>query len=367
MSGQRVMRSSGDYRVLDEYFEEIGGKRLFLVCGNSAKRLSVGRYFDALGERMEVVRFSGFRPNPRYEDAAAAVALFHESGCGAIAAVGGGSAMDLGKCVKLWAGLDPGRNFLEQTPRPNDLPLLAVPTTAGTGSESTRYAVVYYRGEKQSIAHESCLPSAVLLDPTALETLPQYPRKSSMLDALCHGIESFWSVHATEESRGLSRQAIRGVWENADGYLGNTPEGNAGMLEAANLAGKAIDRTQTTAGHAMCYKLTTLYGTAHGHAAALCVAKLWPFMAQRSAGMDLERVLQDLAAACGCENTQAALAKFDGLLNRLNLETPRAKPGDFEILRTSVNPVRLRNHPVALDEETIDALYRQILKGEERL
>ena len=78
-----------------------------------------------------------------------------------------------------------------------------------------------------------------------------------MLDALCHGIESFWSVHATKKSRENSRRAICGILENLELYLQNHPKGNAGMLEAAYLAGKAIDLTQTTAGHAMCYKLTT--------------------------------------------------------------------------------------------------------------
>lgn len=350
---QRRIHPSRDYRELDGWLRETGAERLFLVCGNSLETWRLGGYFDALEERLgiQVVRFSGFRPNPRYEEAEAAEAAFRAAGCQALAAVGGGSALDVAKCVKLWAEGDP-------------IPFLAVPTTAGTGSEATRYAVVYRRGEKQSIAHERCLPSAVMLDPAALESLPDYHRKASMLDALCHGIESFWSVRAGEESRELSRRAVRAVWEHLDGYLSNTPPGNAGMLEAAHLAGRAIDRAQTTAGHAMCYKLTTLYGTAHGHAAALCVAALWPHMAERAAGTPLEAVLLRLAEAMGCETVAASVARFQALLRRLELKRPAARREDFAILRTSVNPDRLKNHPLPLEEETVDRLYHQILSEE---
>lgn len=350
---QRRIHPSRDYRELDGWLRETGAERLFLVCGNSLETWRLGGYFDALEERLgiQVVRFSGFRPNPRYEEAEAAEAAFRAAGCQALAAVGGGSALDVAKCVKLWAEGDP-------------IPFLAVPTTAGTGSEATRYAVVYRRGEKQSIAHERCLPSAVMLDPAALESLPDYHRKASMLDALCHGIESFWSVRAGEESRELSRRAVRAVWEHLDGYLSNTPPGNAGMLEAAHLAGRAIDRAQTTAGHAMCYKLTTLYGTAHGHGAALCVAALWPHMAERAAGTPLEAVLLRLAEAMGCETVEASIARFQALLRRLELKRPAARREDFAILRTSVNPERLKNHPLPLEEETVDRLYHQILSEE---
>lgn len=364
---QTQLRFSKNYQELDEYLQEIRAKNLFLVCGKSIEKMPIGDYFNTLETRtgIRVVRFSDFRPNPLYEDAVKAVEAFRGNGCDAIAAVGGGSALDTAKCVKLWANLDLERNCLEAEITPNNIPFLAVPTTAGTGSEATRFAVIYYRGEKQSVSHESCLPSAVLLDPTALESLPDYHRKASMLDALCHAVESFWSVHATAESRGFSKRAIDKLWSHLDDYLANTPAGNAGMLEAANLAGQAINLTQTTAGHAMCYKLTTLYGVAHGHAAALCVSKLWPYMAEKSAGTALEAVLQNLAQAMDCKTVPESIQKFQNLLTGLDLKTPRPRPEDYEILRTSVNLERLKNNPVPLDLKTIDRLYHEILREEE--
>ena len=92
-----------------------------------------------------------------------------------------------------------------------------MPTTAGTGSEAARYAVVYYDGAKQSVTSESFIPGTILMDPNALKTLPAYQKKSTMCDALCHAIETFWSVNSTEESKVYSRTAIEGVLANMEG------------------------------------------------------------------------------------------------------------------------------------------------------
>jgi alcohol dehydrogenase class IV len=141
------------------------------------------------------------------------------------------------------------------------------------------------------------------------------------------------------------------------------------MLAAANFAGKAINITQTTAGHAMCYKLTKLYGISHGHAAGLCVAVLWRFMVKNtnlcidSRGKEyLDGMFSDLAAEMGCQDSISAADKFEKILCGLNLQTPKINnENDFEILTKSVNLVRLRNNPVKLDSQTIGGLYRQIL------
>ncbi len=370
MQEQTVLTAGSDYRELDEYFRGNRIKRILLVCGRSINRLRLGIYFDSLRERTgtEVVRFSDFHPNPSYESVVKGVTLFHHSGCDSIVAVGGGSAMDVAKCIKLYSNMDTTENYLRQKIIPNDVKLLAIPTTAGTGSEATRYAVIYYKGEKQSVADSSCIPQAVLMDPNTLKTLPIYQKKSTMLDALCHAIESFWSVNSTQESKKHSEEALRMILSNIDAYLDNDEAGNAAMLRAANLAGRAINITQTTAGHAMCYKLTSLYGIAHGHAAALCVNRIWPYMLDHMeqcldprGKLYLRKTFEDLAAVMGSRTPYGSVKKFQSILEELALETPTPEQEDYEILKTSVNPVRLKNHPVLLDENAIDELYHQIL------
>ncbi|MCH5342828.1 MAG: phosphonoacetaldehyde reductase [Acetatifactor sp.] len=367
---QKVIMAGMDYGELDDYIQENGIRSMLLVCGQSFANLKISSYFEKLeaGGKVNVVRFDDFTPNPGYESVERGVEVFRQNNCSAIIAVGGGSAMDVAKCIKLYANMDPAKNYLEQEIVPNDVKLLAVPTTAGTGSEATRYAVIYYRGEKQSVTDDSCIPDVVLVDPSALKTLPMYQRKATMLDALCHAVESFWSVNSTEESKAYSKEAIRLILDDQDAYLANQDRGNANMLQAANIAGKAINITQTTAGHAMCYKLTSLYGIAHGHAAALCVSALWEYMPVHAGecidprGADyVTAMFKELADVMGCSTAEQAAVKFREIFAALDLAIPIGKEEDFEILRTSVNPVRLKNNPIRLDEKTIDMLYHKIL------
>lgn len=371
MTRQIIINSNDNYKELDAYLNQNKIRRIFLVCGASIKNMKLNPYFDELPDRLkiQVVRFSGFQPNPTYESVEEGVRLFRNAPCDLIVAVGGGSAMDVAKCIKLFSNMDMACNYLEQDIILNDVKLLAVPTTAGTGSEATRFAVIYYKGEKQSVSDESCIPSAVLFDASTLSSLPVYHRKSAMLDALCHAVESFWSVNSTEESKEYSEQAIKIILEYMDSYLANEWNGNEKMLEASNLAGKAINITQTTAGHAMCYKLTTLLGIAHGHAAALCVSKLWYYMLEHqeecvdSRGKDyLQTVFADLAVSMGCKTSEEAARRFNDILDALLSEAPCADENMFEILKNSVNQERLKNHPVALSTDAIDMIYHQILQ-----
>lgn len=368
---QKILKADRAYAALDGWLKSHSIRKPMLVCGNSLRRLPISEYFDHLPETagIELIYFQDFQPNPKYESVVKGVEIYRRQGCDCIIAVGGGSAMDVAKCIKLYANMESSECWLSQAIVPNHIPLLAIPTTAGTGSEATRFAVVYYNGEKQSVAHESCIPEAVLLDPSMLLTLPLYQKKATMLDALCHALESAWSVNSTEESIDIALKAIEMVLANLDGYLANDPVANEGMLTAANLAGKAINITQTTAGHAMCYKITTLFGAAHGHACGLVVRRLWPWMIEnvqmcsdRRGESHLRHVFDRIAGAMGCRNAIQASEKFSKIFDSLALDVPAATEAQYALLKKSVNPVRMKNNPVALDEETIDLLYHRILR-----
>lgn len=277
--------------------------------------------------------------------------------------------MDVAKCIKLYSNMNNDENYLKQKIVPNDVPLIAVPTTAGTGSEATRYAVIYYEGEKQSIVDYSCIPSIVLFDISVLETLPLYQKKATLMDAMCHSIESFWSVNSTDESKEYSKEAIKLIIDNYKDYLAGDNSKNELMLKASHVAGKAINITQTTAGHAMSYKLTSLFKIAHGHAAALCIKGIWPFMVRHTEncidarGEDyLKRTFLEIADVMGCTCVEEAIDKFGNMVDELELSIPEnVTDKDYEVLKNSVNPVRLKNNPVALSIEDIDAIYHDIL------
>jgi len=364
-----IITAKNNYEGLDKWLAD--KKKVFLVCDGSIQFLK--ELNDKLDEiTVPMIHFSDFQPNPLYESVVRGVALFRKEACDCIIAVGGGSALDVAKCVKLYSNLPgDGENgaWLNEGVIPNEVPFLAMPPTAGTGSEATRYAVIYYDGKKQSITSESFIPDTVLMDSNALKTLPLYQKKATMCDALCHAVESFWSVNSTDESKDYSRKAIQGVLVNMDGYLANTEEGNAGMLMAANLAGEAINITQTTAGHAMCYKITSLFGAAHGHAAMLCDRILFPWMVRNAdkcidpRGEDyLKSTLNEIGVALGGTDAKSGARKFVELFERLDFQIPKASEEQFEELKMSVNPVRLKNHPITLDIDTINELYHEILR-----
>lgn len=373
---QTILEANGQYEVLDSWFEEKHIKCAMLVCGKSITRQKINTYFDELPSRLgvKIVRFMDFQPNPLYENVTEGVNRFRAESCDAIIAVGGGSAMDVAKCIKLYSDLPgDGREggWLKEAIIPNDIPFLAMPTTSGTGSEATQFAVIYFDGAKQSVSDYSCIPGTVLMDASVLKTLPLYQKKATMMDALCHAIESFWSVNSTEKSKEYSRAAIQAVLKHMDGYLANTEEGNAGMLKAAHTAGQAINITQTTAGHAMCYKITSLFHSAHGHAAILCDRVLFPWMAENTdkctdpRGEEyLKATLDEIGRTMGCKDATEGAEKLRSIFDSLELEVPAATAEQFEILKNSVNPVRLKNHPIALDVDTIDILYHNILNGE---
>ena len=141
------------------------------------------------------------------------------------------------------------------------------------------------------------------------------------------------------------------------------------MLEAANLAGKAINITQTTAGHAMAYKLTSLYQLAHGHAVALCDTQLIPFMAKHldlcidKRGVNyLEMKLQELANLFGCKDL-SQLGKFidDLVYNKLHMGFDFPEDVPMDLLVHSVNVGRLKNFPLELNEEMIQEIYERIV------
>ena len=369
---QKIIKSEELESCLAAIKKERNVHHALLVCGNSFRIQGLYQQLeDALKkEGMELTEFSDFEPNPKYESVISGIKTYHQKGCDLILAAGGGSAMDVAKCIKLFNCMNVEENCLKQEIISNEIPFLAIPTTAGTGSEATRFAVIYYEGNKQSISHESGIPEYVLMDPELLRTLPEYQRKATMLDALCHAVESFWSVNAGKESQKAAAEAIRMVLAYEDAYLANQPEGNEKMLLAANLAGKAINYTKTTAGHAMAYKLTTLYGLAHGHAVALCVDALWPYMIGHTEdAMDvrgkayLDDMFLRLAQVMGCASSMDAAVKYHEMLEQLHLSRPEVKSvEELELLAGSVNPERLGNNPVCLKKEVLRSLYARIAK-----
>lgn len=358
------------YQGIDSLREALSGaNKVLLVCDSSYPFLSIKQDIENL--EVPHVVFCDFTPNPLYEDVCKGVDLFNVTKCDTILAVGGGSSLDVAKCIKLYCKMQKDALYLEQPYEDTGVRLIAIPTTAGTGSESTRYAVIYYEGKKQSVTHSSIIPDVAILEPNVLKTLPLYQKKCTMMDALCQGIESWWSVNSTDESRQFSKIAVETIIKWWRKYIfENTDEAATHIMEAANYAGRAICITQTTAPHAFSYKITSLYGLPHGHAVAACLPAIWNYMIEHldlcidARGKDyLWKIFEQIAAAMDDESPEKAVRSFERMMELMELTTPLSsnKMADVELLSASVNPIRLKNNPVKLDDETIRNLYSDIL------
>ncbi len=367
---QRIIEVKQSYSAIEEIFSSVGTKKYMLVYTNSAKRLPIWGYLMSLD--IPCVFFNGFTPNPKYEECAEGVELFNREGCDTILAVGGGSALDVAKCIKLYCKMPKGSFYLEQEYTDTKIPFIGIPTTAGTGSESTPFSVIYYKGEKQSVHHHSIVPDYAILDGDLLESLPVYQKKCTMLDALCQAIESWWSVHSNEESIALAKEAVEIIIANWKEYIFvNAQRARDAIMRASNLAGQAIAITATTAPHAMSYKLTTVYGLPHGHSVAISLLRVWRYMLAHGEKCTDERgreylfgVFNDIAKSMGCNSPENAVNYFEDILNAMDIEGPDSenKKSEAEYLASCVNVERLGNNPVALSGEVLCKLYGDILK-----
>ena len=384
IENQIVLGKKNLREELNSFFQGYSFKRVFLVAGKSFSKLPIGKEIEEIFSDLGIssYHFSAFQANPRLEEVEAGIDAYSAFQGDSILAVGGGSALDTAKCIKLFAGLSKEQSYLEQEFRENDIPLLVHPTTAGTGSESTPFAVIYKGGEKCSVEHESIYPKYRIEDARSLRSLPLYQKKVTLLDALSHAMEAIWSKYSNEDSRAYGQKAISLILTNYKAYLSLENKNDAkvqgkassaedpsqsvleSIAEAANLAGKAIAVTKTTAGHALSYKLGSLYQLPHGLATAMVNRALYPFMCRKKSRMIHPENLLFLAKCFLAETEEEGAKRYLEILEDLEIiPTLSVKAGDLENLVAAVNPERLSNHPIALREEDIRLLYKEILGG----
>ncbi|NQU79390.1 phosphonoacetaldehyde reductase [Candidatus Woesearchaeota archaeon] len=376
---QNIYSGYGSYRNLEQTLKELSPKKIFLVTGK-ASYLSCGarQLLDPILKKYSYVHFHDFEINPKIEDIKKGISLMNKEECDLVVAVGGGSVIDVSKAVNI---LSAQEGDVEQYVTGNDkikqegLPLVAIPTTAGTGSESTHFSVVYKGKVKYSLAHEFMLPDYVILDPIFTEQLPPHITACTGMDALCQAIESLWSVNSTEESRECSRQAIDMIRNNIFKAV-NMPDriSREAMLKGANLAGKAINISKTTAAHAVSYPITSYFGVSHGHAVALTLPYFIVFNGQVDdtnlndmRGPDFVRkIMDDLYNLLGVKVSYEARDMFITLMNNIGLETRLSKLGVDRkgieiIIKNGFNPQRVKNNPRTLTEETLRIILEGIL------
>jgi len=188
-----------------------------------------------------------------------------------------------------------------------------------------------------------------------------------LLDALCQAIESIWANGSTNQSKTYAISAIRVILENADIYFGvadgNKEKANLMILQATNLSGKAINISKTTAAHAMSYRLSTMFGIAHGHAVALCLPHVWRHLIENHRSN--EAALIDLNTAFSVKTHKEAYDTISRFFLKwdisYNFNCGESINNIIDDLVSSVNVQRLSNHPVNLSKSVLADIYRKII------
>lgn len=230
--------------------------------------------------------YNGCQPNPTVSNCNDALQQLNTIQADLIIAIGGGSSMDVAKAVALLAtnggkiesyeGIDTFKNDL--------LPLIAIPTTAGTASEVTNFTVITdeERAYKFTIGGVKIAPKWAILDPMVTLTLPPHITAATGLDALVHAIESYTSKMANPITKTLAREAIRKISKNLRQavYNGNTLKYRDEMLMGSLLAGLAFNNTRLGNCHALSHPVSAIYGVPHGVANAILIPHIMEFNLQ---------------------------------------------------------------------------------------
>ena len=251
---------------------------------------------------------------------------------------------------------------------------MAIPTTAGSGSETTCFAVAYYEGKKYSVAHEKILPYCCLVDPALTDELPPLWSACSGLDAFCQAVESMWAVLSTDESVAHAKKAVLLALEHLEAASRSpTRSARDGMSEAAHLAGKAINISRTTASHALSYTMTSNLGIPHGHAVAVTLGAVMAYnyglgeedcLDPRGPGhvrTRIEEILELLQAASIEDGRRVIDSIIESTGRPISLEEIGVRSAeDIKMVADGVNAERLGNNPRVFTPESLLGMLQEL-------
>lgn len=373
--GQKIISNQNMDFEFQDVLKKHKASKIMVVSGSTYERTYLKNWFDRMP--YEFIHFNGFSQNPRYEDICRGTKLFLKEKCDFIIAVGGGSAMDTAKAIKLFAVLDQEKYYLDQELVSSEIPFICVPTTAGSGSEANGNIVFYVNDKKRNLFHKSCIPDYIYYEPKFLMTLPEYVKKSSLADAIAQCIESVWAKNATEESLRYATKGLKLLLDNALQYLRGEYQASKKVQLGAFYSGKAIGIGKTTAAHALSYSLAKTCNIAHGHAVFMLLPAVYSLTAQRNAQEyeQLEKTgeldpassvvilkerldhVQSLVHA-GASGYEQVKKQLEFIFRILGLNVPPFI-GEEEIFKLvgQVNTDRLGNHPISLSSQDIYSIY----------
>lgn len=366
----RIFFGNGILDNLLDYMKLLNpGKHILLITGRkSMRRLGYTDKVVQLLRDYRIYIFDRVDPNPDVQVVKDAVRYAKENNIALVISLGGGSTIDVGKSVAILCN---NSECLEEYLSGNKavehkgVNFIAIPTTAGTGSEVTRWATIWDRRtkEKNSLEHAFMYPEMVLIDPTITLHLGQYTTAVTGLDALSHAIEALWSKNAQPISEIFAKEAITLIFENLENAYQNPEElrFRENMSRASLFAGMAFSNTKTTACHSISYPMTSHFNVPHGLACAITLPSFLEFNSAVVRGKALI-----IAQLTGAKSIPEGAENIRRLMKKIGLPVTLGELGisekDIEVIvENGFTPDRMKHNPRAVSRNDLYEMLRNLL------
>ena len=378
LNAGRIVAGPDSIEQIADIVKDYGASRVLIISDKGVARAGLIDRPKALLEAagIAVSILDDTPPEPEVEQANAISNAAKNAACDMVIGIGGGSAMDVAKLTAVLLNNDVTlRDLLDKAPIPRrGLPTLMIPTTAGTGSETTPNSIVLVPENelKVGIVSPKLMPDCVILDPKMTLGLPPAITASTGMDALCHAIECYTSKKGNPFSEMIALKAISLITRSIRRAFntGTDIDARHDMLLGAMYGGMCIATSSTTAVHALAYPLGGKYRIAHGVSNAI----LLPFVMRFNA-VGNEDKFRDVAVAMGLDvdpaDSKAATEKFIEAIFELNrdLQIPsdlkrwNITAADLETLVEGAAKVTrlLDNNPRPMGKADIRAIYTQLI------
>ncbi|MBR5409820.1 MAG: iron-containing alcohol dehydrogenase [Clostridia bacterium] len=318
--------------------------------------------------------FTDIAAEPTVGDTDRALAAFIAGGCDAVVGVGGGSVLDVSKITALRAA-NPDRHIEDICKLDSEclpaVPLFVAPSTAGTGSERTLFAVATEeeKNKKRPFTSDSFLPDAVFLDPVLTESVPPFSTACTGIDALSHAVESYLSLFAPTfaDDAEHAPEAVKLIFENLEACVKEPKNlaARAAMQRAAYLAGISFGRIGTGYVHAIAHRLGEFYHIPHG----LAIASVFvPVLGHSRPNIDDK--LAELAERAGiADSADGMIEAIKNLIERLGVRAdaiPFREEDLYEIARKTGEEAKLVGYPRYMTDGDVRALVNDVFSKKEK-
>ena len=293
---QEIIVGKGSLARLPEAAEKLGGKHGFIISGPHLNKMGIVASCSESLENagIKVDAYTETEGNPSVETVEKAAAAFRKSGADFIIALGGGSPMDVAKAVGVVARYGGSITEYEGGGRvPGDIiPLIAIPTTAGTGSEVTAFSVItdHSRNYKLTVFSYKLIPAYAILDPELLTTAPVSVAAACGIDAMVHALEAYISKDASPFSDAMAEKALELIGKNIRRYVADRTDIEAAeaMITGSLFAGIAFSWARLGDVHAMSHPVSAYFDVPHGVANAILLPTIVEYNALADRGKYLK-------------------------------------------------------------------------------